>query len=92
MEEYREMISFQWITLSFLLVSGALFAYLIPLLQAYVRYPAAGKRHRHLYRQQTAWSYQRQNHPGLCKGGGRKEGESHRGIYTGFAHYRVTIK
>lgn len=24
------MISFQWITLSFLLVSGALFAYLIP--------------------------------------------------------------
>jgi len=25
------MISFQWITLSFLLVSGALFAYLIPL-------------------------------------------------------------
>lgn len=30
MEEYREMVSFQRITLSFLLVSGALFAYLIP--------------------------------------------------------------
>lgn len=31
------MISFQWITLSFLLVSGALFAYLIPLLAPYIR-------------------------------------------------------
>lgn len=32
------MISFQWITLSFLLVSGALFAYLIPLLKTHVRH------------------------------------------------------
>lgn len=31
------MISFQWITLSFLLVSGALFAYLIPSGQTYIR-------------------------------------------------------
>lgn len=30
------MISFQWITLSFLLVSGALFAYLIPLIKAHL--------------------------------------------------------
>lgn len=29
------MISFQWITLSFLLVSGALFAYLIPYSKTY---------------------------------------------------------
>lgn len=31
------MISFQWITLSFLLVSGALFAYLIPFSKTYLR-------------------------------------------------------
>ena len=30
MEEYREIVSFQRITLSFLFVSGALFTYLIP--------------------------------------------------------------
>ena len=32
------MVSFQWITLSFLLVSGALFAYLIPCSTSYVRH------------------------------------------------------
>lgn len=34
------MVSFQRITLSFLLVSGALFAYLIPLLPSYLCHPA----------------------------------------------------
>ena len=38
MEEYREMVSFQRITLYFLLVSGALFAYLIPSGKAYLRH------------------------------------------------------
>lgn len=38
------MVSFQWITLSFLLVSGALFAYLIPQVKIHIchlAYPAA---------------------------------------------------
>ena len=38
MEEYREIVSFQRITLSFLFVSGALFTYLIPPGPTYVCY------------------------------------------------------
>lgn len=39
------MVSFQRITLSFLLVSGALFAYLIPRKEAWVRNPCSKQRY-----------------------------------------------
>ena len=51
------MISFQWITLSFLLVSGALFAYLIPYCPAYFRYSAAGAKCTYHNDTEAAWPY-----------------------------------
>lgn len=50
------MVSFQRITLSFLLVSGALFAYLIPLLPAYFCNPPDCSRNGHLHSKQNAYS------------------------------------
>lgn len=68
MEEYREMISFQWITLSFLLVSGALFAYLIPLRPAHVRRNClSGKRASDRNTFQNARTYQFEDHTSLCQ-------------------------
>lgn len=49
------MVSFQRITLSFLLVSGALFAYLIPLLPPYLCHFATGRGYGYLHREQAAY-------------------------------------
>ena len=65
MEEYREIVSFQWITLSFLLVSGALFTYLIPCGPAYIRDHDADARCGSLYRIEAAWPYLRENDTGV---------------------------
>ena len=59
------MVSFQWITLSFLLVSGALFAYLIPHRPAYIRDHDADARCGSLYRIEAAWPYLRENDTGV---------------------------
>lgn len=60
------MVSFQRITLSFLLVSGALFAYLIPYGAAYLRHnhhALAGYAYRN--RQLPVGAYEHQDHPNL---------------------------
>ena len=51
------MISFQWITLSFLLVSGALFAYLIPYGPSYMCYIAHPSRGSDNYGTKAARTY-----------------------------------
>lgn len=71
MEEYREMISFQWITLSFLLVSSALFAYLIPLLQAYIRDRRAGQQGFNGIRCENARAYRHQDNQNIREGFGQ---------------------
>ena len=61
------MISFQWITLSFLLVSGTLFAYLIPWAPAYERHHrAALARCAHRDRKPSFGAYGFENHPDIC--------------------------
>ena len=59
------MVSFQWITLSFPLVSSALFAYLIPRKPAYIRDHDADARCGSLYRIEAAWPYLRENDTGV---------------------------
>lgn len=62
------MVSFQWITLSFLLVSGALFAYLIPCSPAHVRRNClSGKRASDRNTFQNARTYQFEDHTSLCQ-------------------------
>ncbi|EDS16184.1 hypothetical protein BACSTE_00854 [Bacteroides stercoris ATCC 43183] len=62
------MISFQWITLSFLLVSGALFAYLIPYSPSYLCDPACASGRSDYHRPKATWSYFRQNYGGVFRG------------------------
>jgi len=62
------MISFQWITLSFLLVSSALFAYLIPQGPSFVRnlgLPLQRSSNRN--REFNAWSQEHKDNPGVCQ-------------------------
>lgn len=56
------MISFQWITLLFLLVSGALFAYLIPLLTSHLRNYDADTWRRPVHHKQVDGSHQYSDH------------------------------
>lgn len=65
MEEYREMVSFQRITLSFLLVSGALFAYLIPTFPSHVCDDDADAWRRPLYHLEVARSCRREDDTGI---------------------------
>ncbi len=81
MEEYREMVSFQWITLSFLLVSGALFTYLIPWTQAHVcRDCLSGKRASDRNAFQNARTYQSEGHTSLCQNHVQESHGGHEGI------------
>ena len=52
------MISFQWITLSFLLVSGVLFAYLIPHEKARICDPGSQQRDANRERQPYFGTYE----------------------------------
>ena len=62
------MVSFQRITLSFLLVSGALFAYLISRKPAHVRRNClSGKRASDRNTFQNARTYQFEDHTSLCQ-------------------------
>lgn len=74
MEEYREMVSFQWITLSFLLVSGALFAYLIPHRAAHVRHDDADAGSRPLHDLEIARPYRREDDASLRQNRQSQEG------------------
>lgn len=60
------MVSFQRITLSFLLVSGALFAYLIPSGTAHIRNDDAHARCRPFYHKQADGTFQHSDHGNLC--------------------------
>ena len=60
------MISFQWITLSFLLVSGVLFAYLIPSGPTHERHDRTSvARRTHRNREPPIGAHEHQNHPNL---------------------------
>ena len=61
------MVSFQRITLSFLLVSGALFAYLIPYSAPHTCNNDADTGSRFIYGLQTIGTYQYTNNTNLCK-------------------------
>ena len=78
MEEYREMVSFQWITLSFLLVSGALFAYLIPHRPSHERHNRASVARR-TYRngEPPVGTYQHKDHPNLRQNHRPKDKSGH---------------
>ena len=56
------MVSFQWITLSFLLVPGALFAYLIPCEPSYLCHPAGASRCSDYNSPEAARTYFRKDH------------------------------
>ena len=62
------MVSFQWITLSFLLVSGALFAYLIPCEPSYLCHPAGASRCSDYNSPEAARTYFRKDHTDLFGG------------------------
>jgi len=66
------MISFQWITLSFLLVSAALFAYLIPHSTPYTCNNDADVGSRFIYSLQVIGTYQYTDNTNLRKACGWK--------------------
>ena len=60
------MFSYQWITLSFLLVSSALFAYLIPCSPTHERHDRTSvARRTHRNREPPIGAHEHQNHPNL---------------------------
>ena len=60
------MISFQWITLSFLLVSGTLFAYLIPSCKTYPCNHDDYTWSRFIYCIKITWAYKYSSYANIC--------------------------